>query len=93
MDREKIRKEHKCENTNTGEMRKEREEKGMGRGGQTVKNVSMRRTEFSQSPNDHLKAGSSGALQGVQRSLNPLRHNQGLNQSFLHFEMLLQGKS
>lgn len=42
-------------------MRKEREEKGLGRAGQTVKNVGMRSTEFSQSPNDHLKAGSSGA--------------------------------
>lgn len=81
--------------TGLGEIRKEREKKGLGRGGQTVENgVNTRSTEFSQSPKYHLKAGSSGTAQGgVWRNLNPLKHKQGLNQSLLHFERLLQVKS
>lgn len=81
--------------TGLGEIRKERQEKDLGKGGQTIENgVNMRSAEFSQSPDYHLKAGSSGTPQGgVQRNLNPLGHKQGLNQSFLHFERLLQAKS
>lgn len=40
-----------------GAIRKEREEKGLGRGGQTIENyVNMRNTEFSQSPHGHFRA-------------------------------------
>jgi len=72
-DGEKIRKEQEYENTDMGEMRKEREGKGLGRGGQTIENDANRSTGFSQSPDDHLKAGSLDTLQGVHRSLNPFR--------------------
>lgn len=50
-----MRKEQECENTATGEIRKERGEKGLGIGEQSLENdVSVRSTEFCQSPDGHL---------------------------------------
>lgn len=78
-DREKIRKEQEYKNTDTGEIRKGGKRRVWGGEDRPLKMVAVWDAEFSQSPNDHLKAGSSGTLQGVQRILNPLRHKQGLN--------------